>query len=69
MTLKPLFANCNPQQAGSRDDLTSLCTQLIRSLESRQSEGPTHLLTHTLPVLNNILTHSPECLTEGKRLQ
>ncbi|XP_019962179.2 AP-5 complex subunit zeta-1 isoform X1 [Paralichthys olivaceus] len=51
-------------QAGSRADLSSLCAQLLRSLESRQSEGPSYSLTHTLPILNAILTHSPECLTE-----
>ncbi|XP_041812968.1 AP-5 complex subunit zeta-1 isoform X2 [Chelmon rostratus] len=51
-------------QAGSRDDLSSLCAQLLRSLESRQSEGPAHSLTYTLPILNTILTHNPECLTE-----
>ncbi|XP_067472035.1 AP-5 complex subunit zeta-1 isoform X1 [Thunnus thynnus] len=51
-------------QAGSRADLSSLCALLLRSLESRPSEGPSHLLTHTLPILNTILTHSPECLTE-----
>ncbi|KAF1379230.1 hypothetical protein PFLUV_G00173910 [Perca fluviatilis] len=50
-------------QAGSRADLSSLCAQLLRSLESRQSEGPAHSLTHTLPILNTILTLSPECLT------
>ncbi|XP_034394385.1 AP-5 complex subunit zeta-1 isoform X1 [Cyclopterus lumpus] len=51
-------------QAGSRADLSSLCAQLLRSLESRQSEGPANSLTHTLPILNTILTHSPDCLTE-----
>ncbi|XP_030264472.1 AP-5 complex subunit zeta-1 isoform X1 [Sparus aurata] len=51
-------------QAGSRADLSSLCAQLLRSLESRQSEGPAHCLTHTLPILNTVLTHSPESLTE-----
>ncbi|XP_018523201.1 AP-5 complex subunit zeta-1 isoform X2 [Lates calcarifer] len=51
-------------QAGSRADLSSLCAQLLRGLESRQSEGPAHSLAHTLPILNTILTHSPECLTE-----
>lgn len=45
-------------QASSMTVLTSLCAQLVRGLESRQSE------THTLPVLNTILTHNPECLTE-----
>ncbi|KAM8845348.1 AP-5 complex subunit zeta-1 isoform 2-T2 [Spinachia spinachia] len=51
-------------QAGSKADLSSLCAQLLRSLESRQSEGPATSLTHTLPILNTILTHSPECLAE-----
>uniref|UniRef100_A0A8C2ZBL4 Adaptor related protein complex 5 subunit zeta 1 n=1 Tax=Cyclopterus lumpus TaxID=8103 RepID=A0A8C2ZBL4_CYCLU len=57
-----------PQQAGSRADLSSLCAQLLRSLESRQSEGPANSLTHTLPILNTILTHSPDCLTEGNHV-
>ncbi|XP_040047546.2 AP-5 complex subunit zeta-1 isoform X1 [Gasterosteus aculeatus] len=51
-------------QAGSRADLSSLCAQLLRSLESRQSDGPAASLTHTLPILNTVLTHSPDCLTE-----
>ncbi|XP_023251576.1 AP-5 complex subunit zeta-1 isoform X1 [Seriola lalandi dorsalis] len=51
-------------QAGSRSELSSLCSQLLRSLESRQSEAPTHSFTHTLPILNSVLTHSPECLSE-----
>ncbi|XP_041634490.1 AP-5 complex subunit zeta-1 isoform X2 [Cheilinus undulatus] len=51
-------------QAGSRPDLTSLCAQLLRGLEGRQSEGSAHSLTHTLPIINTILMHSPESLTE-----
>ncbi|KAM3597308.1 uncharacterized protein V6R79_002871 [Siganus canaliculatus] len=51
-------------QAGSRADLSSLCALLLHGLESRQSEGTAHSVTHTLPILNTILTHSPECLTE-----
>ncbi|XP_060946910.1 AP-5 complex subunit zeta-1 isoform X2 [Limanda limanda] len=51
-------------QAGSRADLSSLCAQLLRGLDSRQPEGPTHSLTHTLPVLNAVLTHSPESLND-----
>ncbi|XP_061604883.1 AP-5 complex subunit zeta-1 isoform X2 [Phyllopteryx taeniolatus] len=51
-------------QAESRDDLSALCTQLLRSLESRPSEGPTHSFAHTLPIVNTILTYSPESLTE-----
>ncbi|XP_070778742.1 AP-5 complex subunit zeta-1 isoform X2 [Enoplosus armatus] len=51
-------------QAVSRADLSSLCAQLLRNLESRQSEGQAPSLTHTLPIINTILTHSPECLTE-----
>ncbi|XP_075941037.1 AP-5 complex subunit zeta-1 isoform X4 [Anarhichas minor] len=50
-------------QAGSRADVSSLCAHLLRSLDSRQSEGPANSLTHTLPILNSVLTHSPECLT------
>uniref|UniRef100_A0A1A7WP96 Adaptor-related protein complex 5, zeta 1 subunit n=2 Tax=Iconisemion striatum TaxID=60296 RepID=A0A1A7WP96_9TELE len=51
-------------QAGSRADLSNLCTQLIRGLESRPSEGPNQSLMFTLPVLNTMFTLSPECLTE-----
>ncbi|XP_061702022.1 AP-5 complex subunit zeta-1 isoform X2 [Syngnathoides biaculeatus] len=51
-------------QAASRDDLSALCTQLLRSLECRSSEGSIHSLSHTLPVVNTILTYSPESLTE-----
>ncbi|KAM9745659.1 AP-5 complex subunit zeta-1 isoform 2-T2 [Menidia menidia] len=47
-------------QAGTKADLSNLCAQLIRSLESR----PCHGLMHILPVLNAILSHSPDCLTE-----
>lgn len=53
------------QQAASTADLSSLCAHLLRTLESRQSEAPGHSLTHVLPVINSVLTHSPECLTEG----
>ncbi|XP_057717339.1 AP-5 complex subunit zeta-1 isoform X2 [Corythoichthys intestinalis] len=51
-------------QAESRDDLSALCAQLLRSLENRPSEGPNYSFTHTLPIVNIILTHSPESLTE-----
>ncbi|XP_074534823.1 AP-5 complex subunit zeta-1 isoform X2 [Halichoeres trimaculatus] len=51
-------------QARSRADLSSLCTQLIHGLEVRQAEGSAHSLSHTLPVINTILTHSPESLSE-----
>ncbi|XP_054615480.1 AP-5 complex subunit zeta-1 isoform X2 [Dunckerocampus dactyliophorus] len=51
-------------QAGSRDDLSSLCAQFLRGLENRPSEAPNHSLTHTLPIVNTILSHSPDCLTE-----
>ncbi|TNN51765.1 AP-5 complex subunit zeta-1 [Liparis tanakae] len=51
-------------QAASRADLSSLCAQLLRGLESRPSEGSANSLTHTLPMLNAVLTLSPECLTE-----
>ncbi|XP_061568517.1 AP-5 complex subunit zeta-1 isoform X2 [Cololabis saira] len=51
-------------QASSKADVSNLCAQLIRSLENRPSEGPANSLMHSLPVLNTILTHSPDCLTE-----
>ncbi|XP_077474720.1 AP-5 complex subunit zeta-1 isoform X2 [Stigmatopora argus] len=51
-------------QAESRDDLSAFCGQLLRSLENRSSEGPTYSFAHTLPIVNTILTHSPQSLTE-----
>ncbi|XP_076020718.1 AP-5 complex subunit zeta-1 isoform X2 [Genypterus blacodes] len=51
-------------QAGSRADLSSLCAQLLRGLESRPSEGLAHSFTHSLPVLNTVLSHGPQSLTE-----
>ncbi|CAL8310030.1 unnamed protein product [Arctogadus glacialis] len=55
----------------SKEDLPSLCGLLLRSLEapegpahSRAPEGPPHSLTHTLPALAAIISHSPDCLTE-----
>ncbi|XP_028267177.1 AP-5 complex subunit zeta-1 [Parambassis ranga] len=53
-------------QAGSRADLSSLCAQLLHNLDSRPSEGAAHSFMHTLPVLNSILTFSPESLTEDQ---
>lgn len=52
-----------PQQVNSGTDLSSYCTQLLRNLENRQSDGLS--LTQTLPILNSVITHSPDCLTEG----
>lgn len=54
-----------PQQVDSRTDLSSYCSQLLRNLENRQSEGLS--LPHTLPILNSVITHSPDCLTEGDK--
>ncbi|XP_056144103.1 AP-5 complex subunit zeta-1 isoform X2 [Lampris incognitus] len=51
-------------QIGSRDELSSVCTQLLRFLECRSSEAPAHSLTHILPIINTFLTHCPETLTE-----
>lgn len=59
------FSKPKPQQAASKADLSSLCAHLLRTLENRQSEAPGQSLTHILPVINSILTHSPDCLTEG----
>lgn len=51
-------------QASSTTALSLFSAQLVRSLESRHSEALSHSQTHTLPILNSILTHYPECLTE-----
>ncbi|CAL1588810.1 unnamed protein product [Knipowitschia caucasica] len=51
-------------QASSTTPLSTLCSQLVRSLDSRHSETHSHSQTHTLPILNAILTHRPECLSE-----
>lgn len=70
VTSKVSFAKCNPPpppQVGSRSDLSSYCAQLLRNLDNRQSESPCHLLTHTLPILNSVITHSPNSLTEGDK--
>ncbi|XP_029945181.1 AP-5 complex subunit zeta-1 isoform X2 [Salarias fasciatus] len=53
-------------QAESKADLSSLCTLLLRGLEGRPSEGPSPSLMLTLPIINTILTHSPDCLTEDQ---
>ncbi|XP_028310302.1 AP-5 complex subunit zeta-1 isoform X2 [Gouania willdenowi] len=51
-------------QARSRDNLSSLCAHILHSLEGRLSEAPAHSRTHTLPIINSILSHSPQSLTE-----
>uniref|UniRef100_H3CLR4 AP-5 complex subunit zeta-1 N-terminal TPR domain-containing protein n=1 Tax=Tetraodon nigroviridis TaxID=99883 RepID=H3CLR4_TETNG len=51
-------------QVRSKTDLSSYCAQLLRNLDTRQSESPCPLLTHTLPILNSVITHSPDCLTQ-----
>ncbi|CAN9505833.1 unnamed protein product [Ophioblennius macclurei] len=53
-------------QAKSKADLSSFCTLLLRGLESRPSEGPAHPLTLTLPIINAVITHSPDCLTDDQ---
>lgn len=66
--LKSIFCDMQtPPQVGSRSDLSSYCAQLLRNLDNRQSESPCPLLTHTLPILNSVITHSPDSLTEGDR--
>lgn len=71
-TILVCFKFCAPfskmrisQQVNSRTDLSSYCAQLLRNLENRQSEGLS--LTHTLPILNSVITHSSDCLTEGDK--
>ncbi|KAG9343008.1 hypothetical protein JZ751_015226 [Albula glossodonta] len=49
-------------QAGDRTDLTALSNQFLRSLESRQPEG--QISRHVLPVLSQVISFSPESLTE-----
>ncbi|XP_062341409.1 AP-5 complex subunit zeta-1 isoform X2 [Osmerus eperlanus] len=55
-------------QAGSQADLAALSSVILRNLEGRPSDGSSHTLmhshTHTLPLLNAIITYSPESLTE-----
>ncbi|XP_046894887.1 AP-5 complex subunit zeta-1 isoform X2 [Hypomesus transpacificus] len=55
-------------QAGSLAGLAALSSVTLRSLEGRASDGCSHTLmpshTHTLPLLNAIITHSPKSLTE-----
>ncbi|XP_055015952.1 AP-5 complex subunit zeta-1 isoform X4 [Boleophthalmus pectinirostris] len=53
-------------QTSCSTSLLPFCAQLVRSLESRHSEALSHSQTHTLPILNSILTHRPECLTEDQ---
>ncbi|KAM9780524.1 LOW QUALITY PROTEIN: AP-5 complex subunit zeta-1 [Neosynchiropus ocellatus] len=51
-------------QAATPADLSSLCAQLLGRLDGRSADSQAPTVTHTLPVLNTVLTHSPESLTE-----
>uniref|UniRef100_A0A674NM48 Adaptor related protein complex 5 subunit zeta 1 n=1 Tax=Takifugu rubripes TaxID=31033 RepID=A0A674NM48_TAKRU len=61
-SLQRLHLILSANKYSRQTDLSSYCTQLLRNLENRQSEGLS--LTHTLPILNSVITHSPDCLTE-----
>uniref|UniRef100_A0AAY5L8S2 Adaptor related protein complex 5 subunit zeta 1 n=1 Tax=Esox lucius TaxID=8010 RepID=A0AAY5L8S2_ESOLU len=55
-------------QAGCKEDLSALSSLLLRSLEGRAAESPSPTqtlgLTHCLPIVNTVITYSPDSLTE-----
>ncbi|XP_051994450.1 AP-5 complex subunit zeta-1-like isoform X2 [Xyrauchen texanus] len=51
-------------QAGNKEDVIPLCHRLLRSLESRLSEG--QISKHTLPILSKIISVYPEILTDDQ---
>ncbi|KAL0992492.1 hypothetical protein UPYG_G00094000 [Umbra pygmaea] len=55
-------------QAGCKGDLSALSSVLLRSLDGRAAEGPSLTpnlpLTQTIPLLNTIITYSPDSLSE-----
>ncbi|KAM8824180.1 AP-5 complex subunit zeta-1 isoform 4-T4 [Synchiropus picturatus] len=51
-------------QAASRAELSSLCSHLLSRLDGRSPDSQAPTVTHTLPILNVLLTHSPESLSE-----
>uniref|UniRef100_A0AAY5LBI1 Adaptor related protein complex 5 subunit zeta 1 n=1 Tax=Esox lucius TaxID=8010 RepID=A0AAY5LBI1_ESOLU len=54
--------------AGCKEDLSALSSLLLRSLEGRAAESPSPTqtlgLTHCLPIVNTVITYSPDSLTE-----
>ncbi|XP_051571725.1 AP-5 complex subunit zeta-1-like isoform X2 [Myxocyprinus asiaticus] len=51
-------------QAGNKEDVIPLCHHLLRSLESRLSEG--QISKHALPILSKIISVYPEILTDDQ---
>ncbi|XP_053708172.1 AP-5 complex subunit zeta-1 isoform X4 [Synchiropus splendidus] len=51
-------------QAASGAELSSLCSHLLSRLDGRSPDSQAPTVTHTLPILNVLLTHSPESLSE-----
>ncbi|XP_059414664.1 AP-5 complex subunit zeta-1-like isoform X2 [Carassius carassius] len=51
-------------QAGSKEDVMPLCHHLLKSLESRLSDG--QISRHVLPILSKMITVYPEILTDDQ---
>lgn len=51
-------------QAGNKEDVIPLCHHLLKSLESRLSDGL--ISKHALPILSEMITVYPDVLTDGK---
>ncbi|XP_067276064.1 AP-5 complex subunit zeta-1 isoform X2 [Pseudorasbora parva] len=51
-------------QAGNKEDVNPLCHHLLKSLESRLSDGL--ISKHTLPILSKMITVYPEILTDDQ---
>ncbi|KAK2916580.1 hypothetical protein QQF64_025122 [Cirrhinus molitorella] len=51
-------------QAGNKEDVMPLCHHLLKSLESRLSDG--EISKHALPILSKMITVYPEMLTDDQ---
>ncbi|XP_073694993.1 AP-5 complex subunit zeta-1 isoform X2 [Garra rufa] len=51
-------------QAGNKEDVMPLCHHLLKSLESRLSDG--QISKHALPILSKMITVYPEILTDDQ---
>uniref|UniRef100_A0A673KCW8 AP-5 complex subunit zeta-1-like n=1 Tax=Sinocyclocheilus rhinocerous TaxID=307959 RepID=A0A673KCW8_9TELE len=51
-------------QAGNKEDVMPLCHHLLKSLESRLSDG--QISRHALPILSKMITVYPEILTDDQ---
>ncbi|RXN03500.1 AP-5 complex subunit zeta-1-like protein [Labeo rohita] len=52
-------------QAGNKEDVMPLCHHLLKTLESRLSDG--QISRHALPILSKMITVYPEILTDDDR--